>query len=436
MDIVPGRRRPGHRPVVIVGAGQAGLAMSWHLCARSIDHVVLERGAVANAWRTERWDSLRLLTPAWLCGLPGHPYAGPDPGAFLPAAATADLLVGYARRIEAPVRTGEPVVRARRTGHGFEVVTASDRLTADALVVATGAAAEAHVPAWAADLPPTVAQWTALDYRRPEQLPDGDVLVVGASASGAQIADELARAGRPVTLAVGEHVRVPRTYRGVDIHRWLDVIGLLDERWDEADDIDRARRLPSFQLIGTPERRDLSLTTLQAAGVRLVGRAMTLDGHRLLCSGGLAHQVAAADLKANRLLRRIDDHVAVHGEDGRLPPAHDLEPTVLPPDVPTVLDVRRFRAVVWATGYRPRFPWLDPAAFDRRGRIRHDGGVGQLPGLYVLGLPFLRRRRSSFISGVGPDAADLAGHLHAYLGGHLGAQPPVAVPPVGRSAAS
>ncbi len=329
----------------------AGLAMSWHLSARGIDHMVLERGAVAQAWRTERWDSLRLLTPAWLCGLPGRPYAGPDPEGFLPAAATADLLMDNARRIEAPVRAGQPVVRARRTGRGFEVVTATDRVTADALVVATGAAAEAHVPPWAAALPPTVAQWTALDYRRPGQLPDGEVLVVGASASGAQIADELARAGRPVTLAVGEHVRVPRTYRGVDIHRWLHVIGLLDERWDEADDIDRARRLPSFQLIGTPERRDLGLTTLQAAGVRLVGRAMTLDRHRLLCSGGPAHQVAAADLKANRLLRRIDVHATAHGLDG----------------------------------------------------------------LYVLGLPFLRRRRSSFISGVGPDAADLAAHLHTHL---------------------
>lgn len=423
MDITSARSRTGHWPVVIVGAGQAGLAMSWHLSARGIDHVVLERGAVAHAWRTERWDSLRLLTPAWLCGLPGRPYAGPDPEAFLPAAATADLLADYARRIEAPVRAGQPVVRARRTGRGFEVVTAADRVTADALVVATGAAAEAHVPPWAAALPPTVAQWTALDYRRPGQLPEGEVLVVGASASGAQIADELARAGRPVTLAVGEHVRVPRTYRGVDIHRWLHRIGLLDERWDEADDIDRARRLPSFQLIGTPERRDLSLTTLQQAGVRLVGRAMTLDGHRLLCSGGLAHQVAAADLKANRLLRRIDEHATAHGLDGHLPPAHDLAPTGLPPTVPTELDVRRFRSVVWATGYRPRFPWLDPAAFDRRGRIRHDGGVGHLDGLYVLGLPFLRRRRSSFISGVGPDAADLATHLHSQLSRGRGAGP-------------
>lgn len=421
MDIVPGRRRPGHWPVVIVGAGQAGLAMSWHLRTRGIDHVVLERGEVANAWRTERWDSLRLLTPAWLCGLPGQPYPGPDPDAFLPAAATADLLAGYARRIEAPVLAGQTVIRARRTGTGFEVVTTAGCVTGDALVVATGAASEAQVPPWAADLPPRVSQWTALDYRRPEQLPEGEVLVVGASASGAQIADELARAGRAVTLAVGEHVRVPRTYRGVDVHRWLDVIGLLDERWDEADDLNRARRLPSFQLVGSPERRDLSLTTLMDQGVRLVGRAMALDGHRLLCSGGLAHQVAAADLKANRLLHRIDDHVAVHGDDGQLPPAHDLEATVLPPGVPTELDVRRFRAVVWATGYRPRFAWLDPAAFDRRGRLAHDGGVGQLPGLYVLGLPFLRRRRSSFISGVGPDAADLAAHLHA----HLGAQPGV-----------
>ena len=419
-----GRGPTGHHTVVVVGAGQAGLAMSWHLAARGIDHVVLERGEVAQAWRTERWDSLRLLTPAWLCELPGAPYAGDDPESFLTAAATGDLLAAYAAAIDAPVLTGQTVVEARRTAAGWEVTTATDRFTADALVVATGAAADAAVPPWAAALPPGIETVSALRYRNPSGLPDGEVLVVGASASGAQIADELARAGRPVTLAVGEHVRVPRTYRGIDIHRWLHTVGHLEERWDEVDDIVRARRLPSFQLIGTPERRDLDLTTLAALGVQLVGKAMALDGHRLLCSGGLAREVAAADLKAGRLLRRFDEHATAAGLDADLPPPTELEPTPLPTHAVTELDVRRFSAVVWATGYRPRCAWLDPAAFDRKGRLAHDGGVGTLEGLYVLGLPFLRRRRSSFISGVGPDAADLAAHLCGYLSRRAGPAAP------------
>jgi len=412
--------RAGHHTVVVVGAGQAGLAMSWHLTARGIDHVVLERGEVAQAWRSERWDSLRLLTPAWLCELPGAPYDGDDPEAFLTAAATGDLLAAYAGAIGAPVLTGQTVVEARRTAAGWEVATATDRFTSDALVVATGAASDTAVPAWAAALPPDIETVSALRYRNPAGVPDGEVLVVGASASGAQIADELARAGRPVTLAVGEHVRVPRTYRGIDIHRWLHTVGHLEERWDEVDDIVRARRLPSFQLIGTPERRDLDLTTLAGLGVQLVGRAMALDGHRLLCSGGLAREVAAADLKAGRLLRRFDEHAIAAGLDVELPPPTELEPTPMPAHAVTEVDVRRFSAVVWATGYRPRFAWLDPAAFDRKGRLAHDGGVGVIDGLYVLGLPFLRRRRSSFISGVGSDAADLAAHLHTRLGNQVG----------------
>jgi putative flavoprotein involved in K+ transport len=356
--------------------------------------------------------------------LPGSRYLGPDPDGFMTKAETIDLLDGYARRIGAPVWTRTTVEKVRidaggveggRVG-GFEVVTDQGVWHCRALVVATGASSEPRVPALAADLPASIRQLTALRYRNPDQLGDGDgeVLVVGASASGTQIADELARAGRQVTVAGGEHVGLPRTYRGRDIHWWMDVIGQLDERWDEVEDLARARRHTSLQLIGSPERRTLDLNALTGAGVGLVGKLLRIAGPKAQFSGGLRHLVAGADLKQNRLLDRIDEFVA----------ENELEDAVGEPDrpaatrlgaVPTEVPLSRFDAVIWATGYRPTYPWLDPAAFDQRGRLAHDGGMGAVPGLYVLGLPFLRRRKSSFIDGVGPDATDLAAHLHGFL---------------------
>lgn len=405
-------------PVVIIGAGQAGLAMSHQLTAGSIDHVVIERGEVAHSWRTERWDSLRLLTPNWLTRLPGHRYRGEDPDGFMTCAEAIGFLDGYRASFNAPVLTDTTVTRVRPAGAGFEVATDRGKWRADAVVAATGACSEPDIPAVAAELPAGITQLSSLQYRNPDQLPSGAVLVVGASASGAQIADELARAGRDVTVAVGEHVRLPRTYRGRDIHWWMDAIGQLDERYDEVDDIGRARRVPSLQLVGSPERRTLDLNALQASGVRLVGKLMRATGGTaqlsgaVQFSGGLTNLVANADLKLHRLLDRIDEFAAALGLDGC--PARP-EPTRLGV-VPTELQLAPFSTVIWATGFRPTFPWLDEAAFDRRHRPIHDGGVGALPGLYYLGLPFMRRRKSSFIDGVGPDAIDLAAHLCAHLG--------------------
>jgi putative flavoprotein involved in K+ transport len=401
-------------PVVVVGAGQAGLAMSHQLAISAIDHVVLERGEVAQSWRTERWDSLRLLTPNWMSRLPGHTYQGDDPDGFMASAEVVELLSAYRRLCSAPVLTQTTVERVHVRSTGFDVVTDQGAWQADAVVVASGACSEPHVPAIAADLPSHIEQTTALQYRNPEQLGAGEVLVVGASASGAQIADELARSGRRVTLAVGEHVRVPRTYRGLDIHWWMDAIGQLDERYDELDDVNRARRVPSLQLVGSPERRTLDLNALTAAGVRVVGRLMRVMGSTAQFTGGVANLVANADLKQNRLLDRIDEYALQHGLDGLGEPTRP-EPTRLG-DVPTELSLSPFTTVVWATGYRPTYPWLDAAAFDRRKRVVHDGGVGAIPGLYFLGLQFMRRRKSSFIDGVGPDAAELVEPLRSRLG--------------------
>jgi len=404
--------------VVIVGAGPGGLAMSRHLSEAGIDHVVLERGKVANSWRNERWDSLRLLTPNWMTAFPGYRYAGDDPNGFMSAGETVALIDEYSTSFSAPVVTHTAVRSVRRRAGGFEVDTDGGSWSCDAVVAATGASSEPRIPALASGVPSAIEQITALQYRRPALLaPERDVLVVGASASGVQIADELARAGHDVTIAVGEHVRLPRAYRGRDIYYWLDRIGQLDERYDEVDDVNRARRHASVQLVGNDEQRALDLNALQANGVRIVGRLMALRGTFAQCSGSLANLVKNADLKQARLLRRIDEFVDEHGLADDVGAPDEPAPTHLN-QAPTEVDLRAFSTVVWATGYRPAHTWLPAEAFDRRGRVAHDGGVSVVPGLYILGLPFLRRRRSNLLSGLGADAADLTEHLRASLDVH------------------
>jgi putative flavoprotein involved in K+ transport len=389
--------------------------MSHHLTGAGVDHVVVERGHVGNSWRCERWESLRLLTPNWMTALPGHRYEGEDPDGFMTAAEAVTFLDAYRRHFDPPVLTGVTVESARRTAEGFQVHADHGHWRCDAVVAATGASSEPHLPALAVDMPRHMQQLTALAYRRPAQLTgDRGVLVVGASASGVQIADELRRAGREVTIAVGEHVRLPRSYRGRDIYWWLDRIGQLDERYDEVDDVVRARRHASVQLVGSHDRHDLDLNALRQRGIRVIGRLMAIRDTTGQCSGSLANLAKNADLKQARLLRRIDDFVRDRELTNIVGPAIDAAPTDIG-TVPTEVDLGAFSTVIWATGYRPQHSWLDPRAFDRRGRVLHDGGIGALPGLYVLGLPFLRRRRSNLIGGIGADAADLFDHLRTYL---------------------
>ena len=288
---------PRTTDVVVIGGGQAGLAMSQCLTSRSIDHVVLERGESANSWRTERWDSLRLLTPNWLARLPGWSYQGVDPDGYMSAADVVEYLDAYRRSVGAPMYTGIEVTRIASGGGRHTVDTSDGPWSARAVVMATGACSNPHVPSIAAEMPAHVEHVTPIGYRNPAGIGDGGVLVVGASASGLQIADELSRAGSDVTLAVGDHVRLPRTYRGMDIHWWMDAIGQLDERYDEVDDIDRARRLPSLQLVGSSERRDLDLSTVAANGVSLAGRLVGRSGHRAQFSGSFANMCVSADLK-------------------------------------------------------------------------------------------------------------------------------------------
>jgi putative flavoprotein involved in K+ transport len=402
---------------VVIGAGQSGLAMSRCLAERSIDHVVLERNEVANAWRSERWDSLRLLTPNWQCRLPGHAYDGPDPDGFMAAPEVAEFIAGYAKAIAAPVVSGAGVTSVRRNGDGYHVTTDDEEWQCATVVLASGAFNQPTVPACAAAIPPDITTLTAMEYRNAAQLPEGGVMVVGASATGVQIAAEVQRSGRQVVLAVGEHVRGPRTYRGSDIHWWMEASGVLDERYDEVDDIVRARRVPSMQLAGSDARAPFDLNALTALGVRLVGRLAGINDGRAQFSGSLRNKCELADLKLGRLLNTIDEWATANGLDDSVPPPHRFEPTELDASPPLLLDLTRgeIETVIWATGFRPDYSWLDVDVLDQKGMVRHDGGAVESPGMYLIGMPFLRRRKSSFMDGSRADAEDLIELLAAHL---------------------
>jgi putative flavoprotein involved in K+ transport len=405
---------------VIIGAGHAGLALSHCLTARSIDHVLLERGEVAHSWRTERWDSLHLLTPNWQSRLPGYRYQGDDPDGYRALPEVIDFITSYAKAIAAPVHTHTTVTSVRPTEAGYLVRTDQGDWRCRTLVIASGACNIASVPAFAERVPRSVAQLTAQQYRNPRQLADGGVMVVGASSSGTQIAYEIHRSGRPVVLSVGEHIRAPRLYRGKDLEWWMDAAGVLDERYDTMDDIGRARRVPSLQLAGTLDRSTLDLNALTAIGVKLVGRlAGITENGKVQFAGSLRNMCALSDLKMGRLLDLIDEWARANGLDEQTEPPQRLPPTRVEDAPPLGMDLAsgEIKTIIWATGYRPDYSWLEVPVLDRKGMIRHDGGVVDAPGLYLMGAVFLRRRKSTLIDGAGDDARDLSAHLASYLDG-------------------
>ncbi len=402
---------------VVIGAGHAGLAISHCLTEGSIDHVVIERGQVAHTWRTERWDSLRLLTPNWQSRLPGYGYSGDDPDGYMTMSEVVAFIDGYARHMSTPVHTETTVSSVRPVDGGYVVVTDQGEWACRTVVLATGACNVPKVPALAGAIPPAVTMMTPFEYRHPAQLDDGGVLVVGASATGIQLADEIHRSGRPVTLAVGEHVRVPRVYRGMDILWWMDAAGVMDERYDQVDNLLRVRSLPSLQLVGTRGRTTLDLNALTAMGVTLVGKLAAISGGKAQFSGSLRNHCALADLKLGRLLDAIDEWATAEGFDDEVEPPQRFAPTKVDDSPPLGLDLDsgEIHTIVWATGFSPDYSWLDVPALDRKRQLRHDGGVVEAPGLYVMGLPFLRRRKSTLIDGAADDARDLSSHLAAYL---------------------
>ncbi len=403
----------------MIGAGHAGLAASRLLAERSIDHIVLERGEVANSWRRERWDSLRLLTPNWQTRLPGYKYAGPDPDGYMTMGEVVAFFSQFASLSAVPVRTNTNVTSVTRLDDRYHVATSNGDIRCRSLVVASGACNLPSVPSIRSSVPAVIEQFTPFDYRNPGLLPAGGVLVVGASATGVQLAAEIQQSGRPVTLSVGEHVRVPRTYRGRDVLWWMDVSGVWNQRFDEIDDLTRARRLPSPQLVGTPERTTLDLNALSAMGIELVGRFAGVRDGRALFSGGLRNLFSLADLKMERLLEAFDEWARVNAPNAVVNKPERFEPTRVPASSRLQLDLRngQIRSIVWATGFRPDYSWLRVPVVDEKGYLRHEGGVVDSPGMYALGLPVLRRRKSSFIHGIEDDARELIEHLSGFLRG-------------------
>ena len=398
---------------IVIGAGQAGLAMSHCLTSRGVEHVVLERGRTAERWYSERWASLRLLTPNWMTRLPGWSYQGAAPDDFMPATSFAQYLEAYERNARIPVEHDTDVLSVQPHSCGYRVQTDRDVWLARTVIIATGHCDIPYVPPMGRQLPSSILQVTPATYWNPASLPNDGVLVVGVSATGVQLADEIQRSGRQVTLSAGRHIRLPRRYRGRDIWWWLDNIGLLDETLDTVADQERARQQPSFQLVGRSNHETLDLGTLHKAGVRMVGRAAGTNGSRIHLIDDLADTTMSAQKSLERLLDRIDRHAG----PGTAPREPDAARVIAVEPAPTVLDLaaESIRTVVWATGYRRNYSWLQVPVLDPSQEIIHDGGVTSWPGLYVLGLRFMRRRRSNFIDGVGRDAEELAGHAAGYL---------------------
>ena len=335
------------------------------------------------------------------------------------AGEVVDFISAYATHTSAPVLTHTAVtgvVPIGESGNGYQVSTTQGEWRYRAVVLATGACNLSVVPRLAEAMPAGVDQFTAQTYRNPQQLAEGGVLVVGGSATGLQLAREIQESGRPVTLAVGEHVRMPRVYRGRDIQWWMLASGVLDQRIEDVDEPDRARRVPSPQLVGTPERATLDLNVLRIQGVEVVGRLAGIRDGKAQFSGSLRNVCSLADLKMNRLLDSIDEWAERNGLAGEVGPAERYAPTDVgaSPRLGLVLG-KDVRTVIWATGFRPDYSWLDVPVFDRKGVLKHDRGVVDAPGLYVLGLPYLRRRKSSFIHGAEDDVRELGAHLADYL---------------------
>lgn len=408
-------RIAGAIDVVIIGAGHSGLAISYLLSAQGVPHVVLERGEIANAWRERRWESLRLLTPNWQTRLPGYHYAGNDPDGYMSASELVRFIEDYADHAEAPVKTHTTVTSVQRHGNTYRVHTDRGIWRSKAVVLATGAFNTPTRPAVAEHVPAHITQLTPHDYDSPEQLEAGGVLVVGASATGMQYADELLDAGFDVTVATGELVRLPRRYRGRDIFEWMDRCGILHQRYDEIDDLTRGRGLPSAQLVGSHDKPILDLNSLTDRGATVTGRMMGISNGTAQFSGSLRNICALADLKMKRLLKAIDEFI---GDDPNVAPAEPFDDTRVA-DQPLLtlgLENGSIKTIIWATGFRPDYSWLDVPVFDRKGNVRHDGGIADAPGLYMMGLPLMRRRKSTFIFGVEDDARDITDHLLGYLG--------------------
>ena len=391
-----------HVETVVIGAGQAGLATSACLRRRGLPHVVLERGSVANTWRTQRWDGFFLNTPSWAHSLPDYPYTGPEPDGFMSLAETIDFLERYAAAIDAPVRQEVEVTGVRRADGALTVQTTRGDLTADNVVVASGAYQRPLASPHAGRLPADVLQLHTSDYRRPDDLPAGAVLVVGSGQSGCQIADELTDAGRTVYLSVGRCPWLPRRYRGREIVHWLLETGIADDTVDALPS-PAARLACNPPISGNDGGHDCNPRWLARRGVRLLGRLEGVDDGRVTLAPGLRETLAAGDAFVAEIARVIDEHVASAGRDVGPPEPEEPSPE---PDEVAELDLRDagISTVMWANGFRPDHSWIEGLDIDEQGWPVTDRGVTAIPGLYFVGVHWLHKRKSALLLGVGEDA--------------------------------
>ncbi|SEG48707.1 putative flavoprotein involved in K+ transport [Saccharopolyspora kobensis] len=397
--------------VLVVGAGQAGVAMSEHLGARGIPHLVLERDRIAERWRTGRWDSLVANGPAWHDRFPGMEFADVDPDGFASKEQVADYFVAYAEKIGAPIRCGVDVRSVRKNAGrpGFRAETSDGVIDARYVVAATG-------PFQTPVIPPVVpedadvTQLHSSSYRNPQQLPEGAVLVVGAGSSGVQIADELRRSGRQVYLSVGPHDRPPRRYRGRDFCWWLGVLN----KWDAAAPPRGAEHV-TIAVSGAQGGRTVDFRALAADGITLLGMTRTFADGRIRFADDLRQNIANGDANYLKMLDEADEYIARNGLDlPEEPQARTFAPDpecVTDPITELDLAGAGITSIIWATGFRPDYDWLQVEAFGEDGKPQHTRGVSAEPGIYFLGLPWLSRRGSSFIWGVWHDAAYVAEHI-------------------------
>ena len=403
---------------LVVGGGQAGLAMSEHLSNAGVPHLVLERHRIAERWRSERWDSLVANGPAWHDRFPGMEFSDVDPDAFAPKETVADYFVAYAEQIDAPIRCGVEVKEVRRNvgRPGFRVETSDGVIEANSLVAATGPFQRPVIPAVVPEIA-GVMQIHSNAYRNPDRLPEGAVLVVGAGSSGVQIADELLQAGKRVYLSVGPHDRPPRSYRGRDFVWWLGVLG----KWDAAA-LDPGTEHVTISVSGAHGGHTVDFRRLAAQGMTLVGRTESFEDGVMRFATDLADNLAQGDANYLSLLDEADAYIARNGLDlPQEPEARNAEPDpqcVSDPILELDLAEAGITSIVWATGFAVDYSWLRVDAFDEEGKPKHQRGVSAEPGVYFLGLPWQSRRGSSFIWGVWHDAKFLADQIstqHKYL---------------------
>jgi putative flavoprotein involved in K+ transport len=406
-----------HVPVVIVGGGQAGLSVSYHLKQRGIEHLVFEKNTAAHTWASQRWDTFCLVTPNWQCDLPGHPYDGPDPDGFMKRDEIVAYLKAFVAKVNPPIREGVAVTRVERRQDGiFSVQTSEGDFTADEVVVASGGYHTPIIPRMAERLPGSITQIHSNQYRNPGQLPEGEVLVVGSGQSGAQIAEDLHLAGRKVHLAVGDAPRCARFYRGRDVVTWLADMGYYEMTVDNHPLRDGVRDNTNHYVTGRDGGRDIDLRRFAIEGMKLYGLMEDYQDGSLRFRDDLKRSLDSADRTYNGINAAIDKYIADNGIEA--PPQEHYSPVWVPGEsiLSLPLEGSGITSVVWCIGFTPDFRWLDASVFNGAGSPKHKRGVTSEPGVSFIGLPWLNTWGSGRFGAVGRDAEYVVGVIQKRLG--------------------